>query len=698
MRLLVSVAAIVCFGVSDPCRATEREAAIVGRLNAFVSAAALGSHHDLLASEPHVAGTPGDERTIERLAERFAAMGLDVEIHRFHPYLARPIEASLEIVGDDADGKRPAGGRRGVLALDLRERDLLEDPTTAHPDLTWGWNAFSGSGEVEANVVYANYGTAEDFARLREWGVEVRGRIVLARYGGNYRGFKAKFAEEAGAAGLVIYTDPADGGFVRGPVWPHGGWANDACIQRGSLATTAAPGDVLTPGVEATVDAPRLDPASVGLPTIPVQPIGYAAAERILRRMKGPAVVDESWKGGLPLDYRLEGGPDLVLRLVVRQERFVGTTANVVATLRGAKRPEEIVVVGCHHDAWGFGAADPLAGTIVLLESARAFAELAEQGERPDRSIVFAAWGAEEFGIIGSTEWVEGRIGDLAERAIAYINLDMAAMGDRFHASSAPSLRAAIERAAERAVDPFNERPVIERWTAGRPDGAPSVGDLGGGSDHVAFWCHAGIPSCALGAGGAPGTSYHSNYDTVAWYRSVVGDDYRSATLVTRATNALVLELANGPLRPDDPAGLVEDAVRLLEAIERRAPEPARPGIARVATRFAALRPRATAATARLERIRRDPQLATEADLALLNGALMALRSAWIDSAGLPDRPWFRNLYAATDPRSGYAASMLPLLADAVAAGDLAQVEAACARYEQVASELDSILAVVSAD
>lgn len=649
--------AILSFLVCSSVARGGDPAALAERANAAISTASLRAFHDALASESHVAGSAGDRRTIERLAEAFASMGLEVEIHRFRPYLSRPVSASLEIVGDP-------------VPIGLRERELPQDP---HDDASlldddaapWslGWNAFSGSGTVEGEVVYVNYATKSDFERLAALGVEVRGRIVIARYGANYRGFKAKFAEEAGAIGLVLYTDPADAGAARGEVWPEGGWANGSYIQRGSLATTAAPGDALTPGREASDDAQRLDPSQARLPTIPVQPIGSDGAARILAAMTGREVVDAAWRGGIDAPYRLEGGAALRLRLSVEQERFLGETANVIATLRGATRPEESIVVGCHHDAWGCGAGDPLAGMIALLESARTLAETARGGARPARSIRFAAWGAEEYGIIGSTEWVEGRREELVAGTVAYVNLDMAAMGDRLHASAAPSLRRAIRAAAARAVDPFTGEPALAAWSRRGGAAGPAFGDLGGGSDHVAFWCHLGIPSCALGAGGAQGVSYHSNYDTLHWYRSVVGDDYRSAWLVTAVTNALLAELADAPVLPDAPDELLEDALRHLAALRGRASAERAEPLRDLEARFEALRPLAARAAAIAELVRSGeaPERRGAVD-----AALRELRSAWIVDAGLPGRPWFRNLFAATDPTSGYAATMLPMLAAAL--------------------------------
>jgi N-acetylated-alpha-linked acidic dipeptidase len=685
---------------SSPAAAVHPEPGAADRLvaavNAVPSRESLARWHDLLGSEPHVAGTPGDTREIARLRDAFVDMGLAVTVEEFDALLPQPREALVEIVGGPELPAPGADGRRGVIALPTVERNLAVDPATAHPGLTFGWNAFSASGDVTAGVVYANYGTKRDFDRLREWGVDCRGKVVLARYGGNFRGFKAKFAEEAGAAALVIFTDPADAAPGAAKVWPEGGWANDTCVQRGSVYASAEPGDPQTPGYASAPGAPRRDLASVPLPRIPVQPVGYAAAAEIVRRMQGaPVPPDSGWKGGLPFEYRLDGGPALEVRVKVVQDREVRRSANVVAVLPGAVRPEQLVIVGCHHDAWGFGAADPLAGTIALMESARSFAEAARRGERPARSVVFAAWGAEEYGIIGSTEWVEGNRARLVRDAVAYLNLDMAAMGPNFGASCSPSLRDAILSAAVRvpqARGAAGETVYARMSAAGTRE--PRFGDLGGGSDHVAFNCHAGVASASFGGGGSEGTSYHSNYDTIAWYRATVGADYEPALMITRMSNALLAQVAAQPVVPLRAARHGTEAGRMLRQLRERVSHPsaaeAVDALARRAADTALLGAQVDAAVGSAL-----PRLAAEADPSLadacrrLDALFLAMDRAWLDERGLEGRPWYRSLLAATDRDDGYAATMLPLLAEAVQSRDVARIVAAAARYGPVFDRLD---------
>jgi N-acetylated-alpha-linked acidic dipeptidase len=643
----------------------------------------LAAFHEVLASEPHVAGTPGDARTIERLRAAFAAMGegtpgWSVEVQEIFPLLARPTRARLEIVsaapareatheradtsdGNPSDRVHPSAG---PLTLSITEPSLAVDPSTAHPDLDIAWNAWSGSGLVEAGVVYVNYGRREDFERLTALGIDPRGKIALARYGGNYRGFKAKFAEAAGCVGLVMFTDPADSGFVKGKTWPDGGgWASAASVQRGSILTLPYVGDPLTPHREATRDAERLPTESVALPTIPVQPIGYGAAQEIISRMSG-AESPKEWRGGLPCEYRLDDA-NLTLRLEVEQVRAVTPTANVIARLEGAVRPEESVIIGSHHDAWCAGAADPLAGTICMMESARTFAKLAREGKRPDRTLIFAAWGAEEYGIIGSTEFVERDAARLSRGVVAYINLDMSAMGLRPGAAVSPTLRPLVARALASAPDASGSATALDVWSK-NDAGAFQFGDLGGGSDHVAFWCHAGVPSIALFASGSEGAVYHSNYDTLAWYRANVGDDYRSAQLVSGITNALVATLADVREPHISVTALVDDGVVQVTRLQELAR-------ARAALLGEALPITETLLDTILKTFGSMRRFAARADARVANAPrpgdaalLWSLRSAWMTPDGLEDRPWFRNLLAATDRDSGYATATWPLLREAI--------------------------------
>lgn len=640
-----------------PPEARPAQRAYEAALNAVPDPARLRAWHDRLCAEPHVAGTPGDARTIAFLAESFAEMGLEVERHPIRVWLSRPVSASLEITAP----------QRETLAI--VEPPIEGDPDTAHPELAIGFNAYAASGVAEGPVVYANYGRLEDYRRLDALGIDLEGCIVVARYGGNYRGFKVSYAEERGAAGVVIYSDPADVG--RGPGYPEGGWFNEHSIQRGSIVTKPFPGDPLTPFYEADAAGAleRIDPDDAELPGIPVQPIGWGAAQRILEQMEGDALPEElaeGWSGGLPITYRLEGGPQLRVRLAIEQERGYVETENVVATLPGTRRPDRCIVIGCHHDAWGFGASDPDAGMICLLETARSFAERARAGEGPERTVIFAAWAAEEHGIIGSTEWVEANAARLSRECIAYVNLDMAAMGPRFRAAASPMLKTAILDAtrAVPSADGAEGRSVYDLWAG--EDGEPGLGSLGGGSDHVGFTCHLGIAACGLGAGGSSGVAYHSNYDTLRWYRQVVGEDYASARMVAQVTNVLVARLANAAVVPLDPHRFVPDLQEHVAKLDERSTQlGSRIGIAPLEniTRFYG-RMVDIAWPMVLRKIEAGELDAETGDR--ISDLLLEIDRGWIDWQGLRDRPWYRSRFVATDPTSGYAAWVLPDIRHAI--------------------------------
>ncbi|MCC6677302.1 MAG: M20/M25/M40 family metallo-hydrolase [Phycisphaerales bacterium] len=652
--------------------------------------------HQLLASEPHIAGTVGDERTIARLMEAFRGMGLEVEQHDIWPLLAKPISASLEVVEPDK------------VEISLKESPVAGDPFSGAADLTFGWNAYGATGDVTAGIVYANYGTKQDFEQLKKLGVDCTGKIVLARYGGNYRGLKVRFAQAAGAAGIIIFTDPGDSGYMKGLVYPEGGFANDCCIQRGSVTFMDQPGDPLTVGSEATKDGPRATPDEVELPRIPVQPVGWGAAKEIMSRMTGPAV-PEGWQGGLPFTYRLEGGPALKVRLAVKQERAITKTSNVIARLPGREHPEQMVIIGAHHDAWNCGASDPLAGTICVLEAARAFSELAKTGWRPARTIVFAAWGAEEFGIIGSTEWVEGHRQALIDGGIAYLNLDMAAMGPDFGASASPSLRRLISEVA-RAVPQArasDQTSVFEAWNKRSPGPTgspwPDFGSMGGGSDHVAFNCHALVASVAFGAGGSKGWSYHSAYDTLPWYWKVVGDDYEPCLMLSRMGLGVIGRLASAPMLQLDGAQSAIEMRRELVDLSRRGLDAgvltATPNNALaselVPLDLAARQLETAAAAARdrmLKRLEAGP--VDPADLKAYSAMCLLLDRGWSRRSdagalqGLPGREWYVNLFASTDPDSGYGAWILPGLRGAIERKDARGVQAAIRDYQAALEQL----------
>ncbi|CAN5609538.1 transferrin receptor-like dimerization domain-containing protein [soil metagenome] len=619
-------------------------------------------HLEMLTREPHVAGSPEGFRVVEYLEQAMRTAGLRVERFEYDVYLAHHVSADVALV---TPLRMPLNNQENILA---------DDRFSADPRLRTGWNAFSGSGDVTGEVVFANYGRKEDFEALAKMGVAVKGKVVIARYGGNFRGYKAKYAEEAGAIGLVIYTDPADGGYVSGPVYPEGRFANDSTIQRGSLLTLEYTGDPLTPFEPAfTQDSgrpvKRLDPAQVAFHTIPVAPLPYGSAKEILGRMRG-LPVPAGWQGGLPFTYRLTGTEELTVRVRVEQPRKLTRVANVVGTIDGREFPEEWVIFGSHHDAWGHGATDPNSGTAMLLTLADALGSL-DGACRPRRTIKIAHWDAEEFFIMGSTEWVEEFRDDLHAKAVAYINADSAVTGPNFGGSSSPSLKRLMVDAARAVIHPDTGEPVYAQWEARLPDGTePDFGNLGGGSDHVPFYSHVGIPSAGPGMSGST-PIYHSNYDTFAWYERFGDPTFAYGPTLARLNGLVALRLASQDILPFDLLRYATDLERHTTGLERVAAERGRPG--RFSILRAELAPLRTAAEA-FESARARRTGATPEALARVNARLIQVERALVHDGGLPFGAWNRSVYASPDPWSGYAAWMLPGLRYQVEVGTDADV------------------------
>ena len=603
------------------------------------------THLTALTKEPHVAGSPANRQVADYLVQTMSTAGLEVQRYPYDVYLPVAAESTsrVEIV-------RP---RREVLN---QQEDILDqDRFSDHEALGPGWNAFSGTGDVTGPVVYANYGRREDFDQLRRMGVDITGKIVLARYGGNFRGYKAKFAEEAGAIGLLIFSDPADGGYTQGLEYPEGRQLNDSTVQRGSILALSWRGDPLTPFEPAlprdgSTRITRKDPSEVALPGIPVTPLPHRSAERILTQMTG-AAVPRDWQGGLALPYRIEGGSELVVRLSVQQPKDFVRIENIVGVVRGRELPEEWVIFGSHYDAWGFGALDPNGGTAMLLTLAEALGDLVRKGHRPRRSILIAHWDAEEFGVIGSGEWVEQMSRELDAKAVAYINADGAITGPQFSASASPSLKALI-RETTKSLQLPNGSSIHDSW-AGMEGGEP-FGDLGGGSDHVGFYCHLGVPSAMVGFSG-PAPVYHSNYDNLAWFERFADPDWTVGTTLTQLDGVLALRLANADLLPYDFASLAEDASRHLAVTERYSGRSMR----RARVRLAKL----VNSADRLDKVRRRALVsatATQRSFVDANAELLRVERLLLHPEGLPFGAWYRSLFASPDPFSGYAPWMFP--------------------------------------
>jgi N-acetylated-alpha-linked acidic dipeptidase len=621
------------------------------RLTGLNTPEAFRNHLYTITREPHVAGTPENQRLIDYLAEATAQAGLDVTRYEYDVWLAEPGEVHISVVSPVE------------IRLSNTERAYPQDPTSGHPSLTHGWNAYSGSGNVTAEIVYVNYGRREDFARLAEMGIDVSGKIVLARYGGNFRGYKAKFAEAAGAVGLIMYTDPANGGYVNGPVIPDGIFNNETAVQRGSLLTLDYYGDPLTPfepalPMDGDTPVQRLHPSEAGLHTIPVAPLGYGAAQEIISRMQGE-IVPEEWQGGLPFTYRITGGPELLVNLVVDQPQGIKRITNVVGMIEGRSRPDEWIILGSHFDAWGFGATDPNSGTAMLLTLTDALGEMVKSGYRPERSILIAHWDAEEFMLIGSTEWAEDLRELLGVNAVAYINADMSVTGPNFGASASPSLKSPIIEASRAVFHPDTGTSLYETWHRNQEQPEPPMGNLGGGSDHVPFYMHLGIPAAGISiSGGVP--IYHTNYDSFWFYETFIDSTFRYGPALAGVYGVLALRLANADLIPYDLRRYGDDLYRHLTQMSIHTRELHHPvNFEELFGMIEALQQAGSKADAAMSEALRDGRL-SQAEFNLINTQLMQLERTFLHDDGLPFSAWLQSLYAAVNPFNGYESWMLP--------------------------------------
>jgi N-acetylated-alpha-linked acidic dipeptidase len=643
---------------------------------------AFRKHLEKITSDPHPAGTAANERVKDYMVDIMKKAGLDVTVYPYDVYLAIGSgESLIELVTPIR------------MPLNQQENILKEDPYSSHADLWKGWNAFSGNGDVTAEVVYANYGTKSDFERLKELGIDIKGKIVLARYGGNFRGFKAKFAEENGAAGLIIFTDPGDSGYTKGLVYPEGIYYNESSIQRGSLLTVDWTGDALTPfepalPLDSKSKIKRLQPEEVGLHTIPVTPISYGSAKEIIGRMSGKPV-PVSWQGGLPYTYRLEGGPDLKVRLKVQQEKGFVRANNVIGTVKGSEFPDEWVILGCHYDAWSFGSTDPNSGTAMLLSLSETLGKLVKEGFSPSRSIMIAHWDAEEHGVIGSTEWVEQFRDQLNAKAVAYINLDAAVAGRNFGASASPTLKKVIMESAKAVNFPDSSKTVYEIW-AGLKD-EPTIGNLGGGSDHIAFYMHVGIPSISGGASGP--TLYHTNYDNLHFYEKFVDPSFKMGGAVEQLVGIMSLRLANATIIPyqvsrysKDLEGHFANALKNIKGYD-----PTFLGFEKSKNAIVSLKNVAEDLDEKIANALAANTIDAKKSKQI-NQAMLQLEKAFIDPKGMYFGSWYRSLYASNDPFSGYASWILPGIQYEIELKSSSRLEEWDTRYAGAIQELQSRL------
>ncbi len=617
-------------------------------------------HLRILTAEPHIAGSPEDKKTADYVAAKFREAGLQTEIVEYKVWMNRPEEISVSVTAPP-----------NVKMNGPTREHVSSDPFQDDPRIVPAFNGSSPSGDAEADVVYANYGRPEDFKKLEDMKVDVRGKIVIVRYGDNFRGVKSYVAEEHGAAAVIIYSDPADDGYFRGDAYPKGPWRPETGVQRGSIQYMFKyPGDPTTPGfasLPGLPDSKRVPPDHAeNLGKIPTTPLSYGDASPIMQNLGGPESPRE-WQGALPFTYHVGPGPVRV-KMHLKQHYQYWPIWNVIGKIPGTKHPDEWVVAGNHRDAWVYGAVDPNSGTAAMLETVHGLGELLKQGWKPDRTIVFGSWDAEEEGLIGSTEWGEEHERELAN-AVAYFNVDVAVTGPNFGSSAVPSLKGFMREVTKQVPSPKGgtvydvwkdrmketARQSERRSPNARVDGDVPVGDLGSGSDYSVFIQHLGVPSTDMTSSGSYGV-YHSAFDDFAWFKKFGDPTFVYEQQMARVLGVETLHMASADVLPYDYELYGKEIQAYIERAQTKARETL-PGNALDFSLAAEATRRFTRAGARLLAIQKAPP---EKDTNKLNQTLIATERALLTEKGLPGRPWFRHSIYAPGQYTGYAAVVIP--------------------------------------
>jgi N-acetylated-alpha-linked acidic dipeptidase len=680
-----------------------------------------------LTARPHHVGSPYDKDNAEWILGKFKEWGFDAHIETFNVLFPTPKQRVVELLEPTK------------FTTKLQEPALSVDPTSGQTaEQLPTYNAYSIDGDVTGPLVYVNFGNREDYEQLDRMGISVKGAIVIARYGGGWRGVKPKVAAEHGAIGCIIYSDPRNDGYYEGDDYPGGGWRPRFGVQRGSVMDTDYPGDPLTPGVGATADAKRLAIKDAKTITkIPVLPISYGDAQPLLSALKGE-VAPEGWRGGLPITYHVGPGPAKV-HLKVESNWDMKPLYDVIAVLHGSD-DQHWVLRGNHHDAWVNGAEDPTSGQAALLEEARMLGELHHEGWTPKRTIVYCAWDGEEPGLLGSVEWVETHVDELKQRAVAYINSDSNSRGFLF-VGGTQDLERLISGVARDVQDPETKMSVFERShlrsiahaknAEERKDARQrkdlAVQPLGDGSDFTAFQDFAGISTLNLGFGGEEdGTQYHSVYDDFYWYTHFVDTDFVYGRALAQTIGSAVMRLADADLIPLDYAPqaeaiekyeeeleklvkdkqeeFIERNQELQEGVFRAINDPRRPTVpppVEVVPPYINFAPMKNA----LEALKKSSDRYSRAlskwqaagapsestpKMELLNEDLLKVSRLFLNEKGLPERPWFKNQIYAPGAYTGYGAKPIAAVREYL---DEKRWKEAEGQVPQVAQVIDNVAA-----
>ncbi|SIO21276.1 N-acetylated-alpha-linked acidic dipeptidase [Singulisphaera sp. GP187] len=727
-------------GFSSARRATELEAET--RALAVPTPAHARAWLRTLTEEPHVAGTPADHKTARFVRDKLQEWGWDASIVEYEVLLNYPENSRLandEVYGTSLELIRPNRQKLPVL-----EAFVKTDKDSASEQAFPAFHGYGASGTANAQVVYANYARPEDFDTLDRLGIEVRGKIVLARYGEIFRGLKVRNAQKRGAVGLLIYSDPADDGYAKGDVYPDGPFRPGSAIQRGSVQfLSLGPGDPSTPNGPSIKGAKRLpfdarngfplnatpNPTGIISPelrhagdaweketglvrddyfaSIPALPISYDAARPILEALAGDNV-PVGWQGGLPFAYHVGPGPAEV-NFSTTMDYQLRTIWNVVAKLKGEVEPDRWVLVGNHRDAWVYGAVDPGSGSAATLEMCRALGTAVKNGWKPRRTIVYASWDAEEYGLVGSTEWAEEHEKTLDEKAVLMLNVDSAVAGTELDVDGVPSLRDLLLDSADAVTDLRTGRSLRKSWVERKrarwisqapvdlatpeaekdshrdgsvaPRFSPQMDPLGSGSDYTAFLDHLGIPAIDVGFSGRYGV-YHSIYDNFHWMETQGDPEFLTHTMAARLYTVFVMRAAAANVVPltftPYAEVLGEHLDELRRMVERKArassADPSKPpfrfkGVSELSQSIARFAAQAKSLDRQAAVVAAD-EGATAERLSRLNDALSRVERAFLLKNGLPDRPWFKHSVYAPGLTTGYACWPLPGVRQAIASSN----------------------------
>jgi len=648
-----------------------------------------GQHLKTLTSAPHWASSPEDYATAAYVADKFKAAGLETEIVPYKVLLNKPVKIVVEAF--DASGNKLMSG---PTPEHVDPNKNGGDPFQDDPRIFPAFNGSSPSGDITAEVIYANYGTLADFQQLAKLGISVKDKIVIVRYGENFRGIKTYIAQQYGAKGVLIYSDPADDGYFRGDVYPKGPWRPDTAVQRGSIQFLPIyPGDPTTPGIAATADLPAskripADKLQANQPSIPTNPLSYKDAAPILKALGG----DESprdWQGALPFTYHLGAignktdattktadSAKVTVHMHLEQDIALRTIWDVIGTIPGTSptQKDDWVVAGNHRHAWVYGAVDPNSGTAAMLETVHGLGELLKQGWHPQRTIVIGSWDAEEEGLMGSTEWAEQHE-KILTHAVAYFNTDVGVSGPDFNAAAVPSLKQFVREVTKEVPSPKGGT-VYDKWKAeqqvntnhrrqphpGGVDADVRIGTLGSGSDYTPFIQHLGVPSTDIGSDGPYGV-YHSTFDDYTWFTKFADPTFVYEQQQARVFGLEILHMADTDVLPYDYQLYGKEIIGYLEAAQKRATEQ------RLTLDFTAALTAARRFAAAGAAIR-TTQAAPPSDPTALNQSLRAAEEALLNPAGLPRRSWYRHTIYAPGEFTGYAAVVIPGVNEGIEAAD----------------------------